>query len=141
VRGHTLKQNSSCLLEADACRKGHNPTGGSQSVFGICSENAAPCYAVPFLEMRDVRAKSDDSSGRLLPRNEAWLIAIATSRTYRSMKFTPLAAIWISTSLSPGVGIGVSRAEVPRDLQFPEALLLSLCLSAFSPPMRGRSLF
>jgi hypothetical protein len=27
--------------------------------------------------MRDVRAKSDDSSRRLLPRNEGWLIAIA----------------------------------------------------------------
>jgi hypothetical protein len=27
--------------------------------------------------MRDVRAKSDDSSSRLLPRNDGWLIAIA----------------------------------------------------------------
>jgi hypothetical protein len=65
------------LLEANTCRKGHNPTGGSQSAFSICSENAAPRYAVSFLEMRDVRAKSDDSSRRLLPRNEGWLIAIA----------------------------------------------------------------
>jgi hypothetical protein len=67
--------------------------------------------------MRNVRAKSDDSSSRLLPRNEAWLIAIAALPNVQIDEVHPAGREMDKYFAIAGSGYGhLPQSEGPRDL-------------------------